>query len=108
MNQDNASKLREGFPFLEPIYFECGDGWFQLIWDLCEAIEPLAPAAFAAVQVKEKFGGLRFYAGAVSKEVYKLIDGAEEKSFTICEQCGETGKVRYGGWVRTLCDGCAQ
>ncbi len=44
--------------------FECGDGWYDLIYDLCEKINLLIGdknIKVTAVQVKEKFGGLRFY-----------------------------------------------
>lgn len=43
--------------------FECGDGWFDLLDVLSFEIEPYANEAgldVAAVQVKEKFGCLRF------------------------------------------------
>ena len=35
-----------------------------------------------------------------------LIEEAETKSSTICEECGQPGEYRPGGWVRTLCDTC--
>jgi hypothetical protein len=44
--------------------FECGDGWYNLLIELCEKIECLTEGTslqVVAVQVKEKFGGLRFY-----------------------------------------------
>jgi len=85
-----------------PFGFECGDGWFRLIWELCEAIEPRVDDDFEVVQVKEKFGGLRFYCGPASKEVYDLISVAEEKSYSVCEECGRKAKQR-GGWISTLC-----
>ena len=31
---------------------------------------------------------------------------AEEKSYEICEICGDKGEVRGDYWVRTLCDRC--
>ena len=43
---------------------ECGDGWFQLIDKLCEDIVNIIDDKtidVTALQVKEKFGGLRFY-----------------------------------------------
>lgn len=70
-------------------------------------------------QVKEKFGGLRFYyhfesnpdavdvdqeyTKEICKEIQGAVDFAESLSFKICEECGNPGKVRGGGWVRTLC-----
>jgi hypothetical protein len=48
--------------------FQHGDGWFDLLWLLCERLEPVVATAeketggrFEVLQVKEKFGGLRFY-----------------------------------------------
>jgi hypothetical protein len=39
---------------------ECGDGWFDLLWKLCQDIEELGYCG-QIIQIKEKFGGLRFY-----------------------------------------------
>jgi hypothetical protein len=33
---------------------------------------------------------------------------AESMSSVTCEDCGIPGKVRGGGWIRTLCDTCAE
>lgn len=40
--------------------FECGDGWYTLIYVISELLTKHDPGIYA-VQVKEKFGGLRFY-----------------------------------------------
>jgi hypothetical protein len=57
-----------------------------------------------AVQVKEKFGGLRFYVQAATKEHYNYISFAESMSYRTCESCGAEGKTYTDGWHRTLCD----
>ena len=51
-----------------PWGFAHDDGWFDLLWRLCEDLEPLVAQLeqdsgqkFEVLQVKEKFGGLRFY-----------------------------------------------
>ena len=98
--------------------FSCGDGWYELIDGLSAALEKKivelkekrtpAEELPKAVQVKEKFGGLRFYMSCATEEMYKLIHDAENKSYTICETCGAEGEIRHGGWVRTLCDKCAK
>jgi len=48
--------------------FTHDDGWFEIIWRLCADLEPLVAefeqetgSQFEVLQVKEKFGGLRFY-----------------------------------------------
>ena len=55
-------------------------------------------------QVKEKFGGLRFYVGALNDRQWDLIRAAMEESYKICDVCGEPGEQRNLPWIRTLCD----
>jgi hypothetical protein len=57
-----------------------------------------------AVQVKEKFGGLRFYVQAATDAHYQYISFAESMSYRTCEQCGTPGKTYTDGWHMTLCD----
>ncbi len=57
-----------------------------------------------AVQVKEKFGTLRFYVHGGSEKAHAYIEFAEALSGSTCEECGAPGKTRGGGWIRTLCD----
>ena len=54
-------------------------------------------------QVKEKFGGLRFYICGGTEEMFDRIDRAESESLETCEECGEPGTLKDGGWLRTLC-----
>ena len=75
------------------------------IKDFCDCTE-YVPDAPRASQVKEKFGTLRFYMTSATSEMYDLVQEAEEKSATICENCGKPGKLRSGGWIRCLCDEC--
>ncbi len=92
---------------LRPPYgIECGDGWAELVDGLCAKL-------FAAGwdgdthQIKEKFGGLRFYVGAASNECFALIDEAERVSLRTCETCGEPGVSAVDrGWVSTRCSKC--
>lgn len=53
---------------LMPRGFTHDDGWFDILWRLCGDLEPLVAQFeketglhFEVLQVKEKFGGLRFY-----------------------------------------------
>lgn len=86
-----------------------GDGWYDLIDNLSAKLEAYG-GKVEAVQVKEKFGGLRFYLGAIDSEyadeIYEHVRKAEELSYKTCEQCGKPGGPKGGGWVRTLCDDC--
>jgi hypothetical protein len=82
----------------------CGDGWLQLIHDL---IEELLAAGWdkQIKQIKEKFGGLRFYINTGNEEIWNIISKYERLSYETCEECGEPGELRRDlGWWRTLCD----
>jgi hypothetical protein len=82
---------------------ETGDGWLPIIKQL---IIDLIDAGWdkQICQIKEKFGGLRFYINAGNDEIWKLISEAEKKSYETCEVCGKPGTQTTGGWISTLCE----
>jgi len=83
---------------------ECvGPGWGGLIDRI---YDKLTPDVYVS-QVKEKFGGLRFYVGSAPDDVQDFIAEMEEISYTTCEECGAPGKPRGRGWIKTLCDACS-
>jgi hypothetical protein len=83
---------------------ECGQGWEKLYRPL---IDMAVELNIDVVQVKEKFGGLRFYVNRNDVVLDKMIMEAENKSFDICELCGEGAKRRnLNNWIVTLCDSC--
>lgn len=55
-------------------------------------------------QIKEKFGGLRFYYYGGDEQIHGMVRMAELWAGRTCEKCGNKGERRQGGWVRTLCD----
>lgn len=60
-----------------------------------------------ASQVKEKYGGLRFYVEGASREQYAVISFVETLSNYICERCGSTKNIGHTiGWITTLCEDC--
>lgn len=87
--------------------FECGDGWFTLIDAACELIQhdiDTNGTQFLASQVKEKFGGLRFYYQQGSGYAAAVVDLAELLSPHVCELCGALGKaVSLFGWMQARC-----
>ncbi|KWT98173.1 MULTISPECIES: hypothetical protein [unclassified Variovorax] len=68
------------------------------------AMSAAADRVPVAVQVKEKFGTLRFYVSGASDVQYAYIAFAEAMSARTCEVCGAPGELRNSGWIRTLCD----
>ena len=80
-----------------------GQGWMPLVIALDSQLSVLNPD-YIIEQIKEKFGGLRYYASGIAFTDQNLIEEAENKSYSICETCGEVGKLRKGGWLKTTCD----
>lgn len=55
-------------------------------------------------QIKEKFGTLRVYFSDCNDIINEITGFAETMSETTCEECGNIGKARGGGWIKTLCE----
>jgi hypothetical protein len=94
-----------------PRGFQHDDGWFDILWRLCADLEPLVTEMeraggrqFEVLQVKEKFGGLRFYVNCRNDSIRQRIEAAIQESFHTCEVCGQPGKLREDSWIKTLCD----
>ena len=97
---------------------ECGDGWYDLLDELLTELEKLIDEKYphfkvdskdsfklTVDQIKEKYGGLRFYISYGNDEILDLIDKFEEKSYKICEICGKEGELKVTrGWYSTLCE----
>jgi hypothetical protein len=125
--EDNKScwdALRKECPLLYPseIEFECGPGWYNLIFDLSRKIETILereqafrcsyeykehwPTKKYAVHVKEKYGTMRFYMSSETWEISELIEDAEALSSQTCEMCGNWAKMRGHEFMYVRCDEC--
>jgi hypothetical protein len=90
----------------------CPVGWQPMVEKLCEKLCEIVDeknVVFQIEQMKEKFGGLRFYylyKGDRVDAIDDLIHDAEERSFKICEVTGEDGelvnKSKGYRWLKTL------
>ena len=92
--------------------FECADGWYNIIDTLCKAIQnhidQCNVSQVVAVQVKEKFGGLRFYYDGGDDYIEGLVQMAEMISERTCEVCGNKSTLYQTGWHKILCIKCGQ
>lgn len=100
--------------------FAVGAGWWSIVESLChniqshvdwlEQISAQYPDKYKSCpqvtvdQIKEKFGGLRFYYSGGDQVVDGMVRMAESWANKTCEVCGDPGVRRSGGWIRTLCD----
>jgi hypothetical protein len=92
----------------EEMYKHCvGPGWQELLLKLTEKLFHLGWGG-GLLQVKEKFGTLRFYfvndcPGLNSDIAFDVVAMAEDRSGQICEECGANGRSYGDGWVKTFC-----
>ena len=109
MKEEFENKLSEDFTFIDSnMFIETGDGWFQLIYDLCKEIEAVYKregivANIIVDAIYEKYGVLHFdfffeksrlEYFSYEEEIIKLVNDYEDRSETICEECGNIGILR--------------
>jgi RNA polymerase-binding transcription factor DksA len=117
-------------------WISCSRGWYPLLVELDEQLRALLPN-YVIHQVKEKFGGLRYYwdpgeevrdpsdpggeaivggeAAIAERErrielAHKLVASAERRAGATCELCGAAGQLHRtrAGKYKTLCADCAE
>ena len=108
--------MTEKYPlmFSEPMGgFCCGEGWWPILESLCSQIQHHIDwkakqgnhiPQVTVAQIKEKFGGLRFYYSGGDETIDGMVSMAESWASKTCETCGKPGLSRNGGWIKTLCD----
>lgn len=103
--KDIMNRFQDGFP----AYIECGNGWAELILKCHEQLKAF-DHNYKIAQIKEKFGGLRFYFTptnpAFTRHMGLMLTEIERSSYLICEACGQPGNLRTQGkgrWMKTLC-----
>jgi len=128
MKQELEQQLLTAYPkiFSQPFGGFCvGDGWYHILEALCRRIQatidnreehilwlqkegkainidPIEQVVVA--QIKEKFGGLRFYYDGGNEEISGMVEMAESWAYHTCETCGNRGKMRGNSWVYVACD----
>ena len=93
-------------------------GWKSLVLQLLADIDALIvgpPARLRLLQMKEKFGSLRFYYrldgvhAATEVKIADMVRRSEEASRRTCLKCGDPGSVRdLDGWIVPTCDDHAE
>lgn len=117
MNKNHTDAIIKNNPklFKTLTHIECDDGWYYLISELCKFISSeldlmsLNEASdYYVVQIKSKFGSLRFYMNEYTTNISSAIALAEQLSFNICEICGELSYQNSSDYIhsytrKTLC-----
>lgn len=97
-------------------YLSVDAGWYSLVIATDAQLAGL-DSHYRVLQIKEKFGTLRYY-GWLSIDdagpelfdaMYAVTDDAERASALICERCGTPGILHRSQRIRvkTLCNTCA-
>lgn len=128
--EEFSKQMETTFPkmFSQPYGGFCvGEGWWQIIESLCSSIQghidwnndtrnrllesnpykhtiPEEIPQVVVHQIKEKFGGLRFYYEGGDNAIHGMVRMAESWASNTCEVCGDKGTSRSGGWIKTLCE----
>lgn len=103
-------------PSIHHVLFECNyydvpNGWkktffkkllFELIWYLL--IHNIRD--YRIYQVKEKFGGLRWYDNDLDINQKIILPYADESYFR-CVDCGALTPYKTTGWIVPMCGSCA-
>lgn len=93
---------------------ECSPGWTDILETYCDQLRAWHSRGWPLKLVwgKEKFGSLRLFTDWAPNSLTSLQwhwlcasnELARRKSLTVCDQCGEPGRARWGHHVETLCD----
>ena len=94
----------------DPYWCYVPKGWRDLVCKLNEHLEAIEPD-YVLHQVKEKFGGLRYYTLTPDRPndehdlFWILVSYYENLSFRVCDKCGERGRLyKKRGYIRTRCE----
>lgn len=106
------------------VNWSCPEGWMEIVDDMCHSIQshidhinkwhekdpitnPDSVHQLTCMQIKEKFGGLRFYTNGGDDYCKGIISFVENMSYNICESCGSNQNIGYTkGWISTVCSEC--
>ena len=93
--------------------YDLPEGWAnsfgeEMIDELKTLVEKYKFEKYQVVQVKEKFGELRWYDNGFPQEGYEeysaWLSKYEDLSRETCQICGKKGKLYTSGWYEVLCD----
>lgn len=93
MNDDNTKKLFKQYKFLNKKNltngFECEDGWYKLVYNMCKEIKASNPPKdFVVTKVAERFGDLEVHTKNGTLQTRLIIDEYNTQSMELCDRCG--------------------
>ena len=119
-------KYSKIFPLMSDPYYSISSGipsaWLETVDWMCEAIqnhvdghvtwrngEKIKCPQVVCEQIKEKFGGLRFYYHGGDDQVAGMVYMAETILWNTCEYCGSHEEIETTkGWITRVCKKCKE
>lgn len=89
------------------------DGWRLVFGEqMCEEIAQALEKdgylnEYRILQIKEKYGELRWYDKGAPREVHDIVEKYSLMSAQLCINCGKPATVITDGWICPYCDDCA-
>ncbi len=108
----------EGNPY--GVNWSAPTGWLPIIDNMCGAIQDYIDGVYSfkdgvkittpqlkCMQMKEKFGGLRFYTAGGDEATQGMIRMATYMCRQVCEECGTKENLGVtDGWISICCKSC--
>ena len=104
----------EGFDFTYTELDAMPDGWRRAFGEqMCEEIKRELIKInyldkYRIVQIKEKFGQLRWYDFGANEAIYNIIRKYTKLSEKTCICCGEPAEHIALGWISPFCEKCVK
>ena len=116
MDKEELKTLIHQYRWLLPSankYYDWPSGWDAIVVDLVEKLqEEICPPNYVQlVQIKEKYGQLRVHYHEGTDSMKANIKAAEEKSCTICQECGADDAASFTDKTHrcySLCPNCME
>lgn len=104
----------DGFDFTYTEIDSMPYGWYKafgekMLDELKEFFNKHNPNAmyqYMIMDIKEKYGGLRWYDNGLPEGGYDIISKYEDLSYNTCFICGEPSTYMTTGYILPLCDKC--
>ena len=109
-----TGKVSEDFDYSYNELFAMPDGWkrafgYEMICEIKEVLEKHEFLYdYRITDIKEKYGGLRWYSMGAPEELHQVISKYEELSYNVCLICGKPVEYFTRGYIMYLCADCAK
>lgn len=110
--RDWEDKVPKGYDYSYTKLDEMPVGWRiafgeQMCADIMEILEKENTVEeYRVLQIKEKFGELRWYSNYYNEELENIIRKYTELSRETCIRCGKPAEFMNAGWMSAFCGDC--